>query len=142
MWLPNQFCCTLPYPNVQNYSCTPSKTKMKDQRHKQHQNPNDKKWIKLIDRTACLTESKSSWTLKTSSVLTDNEVLRSDWLPLASGKASSSVIAARGKIWKKSIMSTKQYNSVIREIWSEHNLPLQMPGTLSAQEENTVLVSP
>lgn len=69
-------------------------------------------------KSALLTDSKSSLTLRMSSVLTVSDVLRSDWLPLCSVKASSSVKAAAGKIWKKTIIvrkfccnSCQSYNS-------------------------------
>lgn len=54
------------------------------------------------------TDCKSSLTLRMSGLLLDSDDLRSDWLPLGSGRVSSSIKAAGATIWKQHLIVLRQ----------------------------------
>lgn len=92
-----------------------------------------------------LTDSKSSWTFITSSLLTDSDDFLSDCLPIASGEASSSVKSADGMTWNKNIVESTSgiiFSTFIVEIFSGFNLPHQRPVTPFQQEEKMIVESP
>lgn len=78
----------------------------------------------------CLTDSNSWLTLIMSMLLVETDVLQSDWVPLGSRKASSSVNASGGIAWKKIpvtklVAKAKKVEKIINnfcliKIWKSH----------------------
>ena len=109
-------------------------------KHKRKQSYYQITFLKVLNKKimhTCLTDSNSWLTPKMSSELMEIDVFRSDWLPLAYRKASSSVT------WNKNLVRERGIKTEMKKKRNNMNfLPRQHLENRSGHEESKAAVSP